>query len=104
MGTAPSQTRQESAVCRLHVWSSAQRHQPPMLPLLHAAVSRAKGSQVTADRGERGQLIRDFLAYKTIERGFSPASIDAYRSALHQFCAWGRGRSGSLLTTKEHHV
>jgi integrase/recombinase XerD len=54
-------------------------------------------------RTERGRLIADFLAYKAIERGFSPISLISYRYILRQFCAWGRSRSGSLLTTKERH-
>ncbi|WP_338666613.1 tyrosine recombinase XerC [Pseudodesulfovibrio methanolicus] len=53
-------------------------------------------SSTDANRNEPGELVRGFLAYLEVEKGYSPATIRSYSTDLDQFEEFLRGRKATL--------
>jgi len=53
-------------------------------------------SSTGANRNEQGGLVRGFLAYLEVEKGYSPATIRSYSTDLDQFEAFLQGRKATL--------
>jgi integrase/recombinase XerC len=53
-------------------------------------------SSTDANRNQQGELVRGFLAYLEVEKGYSPATIRSYSTDLDQFETFLKGRKASL--------
>ncbi|OIQ51514.1 Tyrosine recombinase XerC [Pseudodesulfovibrio hydrargyri] len=53
-------------------------------------------SSTDANRNQQGELVRGFLAYLEVEKGYSPATIRSYSTDLDQFEEFLKGRKVTL--------